>query len=89
MSFAAVEVVNPVDDSIVLPLFKVKLYPDPVPGREFSGSDEFDLVAHTGSALVRFLYIFLEKANTWLKHFELRCTSGPTIRPDQPPGRDP
>ncbi len=43
VSFAAVEVVNPIDNSIVLSLFKVKLYPNPVPGGEIRGSDEFDL----------------------------------------------
>lgn len=41
--FAAVEVVNPVDDSIVLPLVEVKLYPYPISSREISRPDEFDL----------------------------------------------
>lgn len=43
MSFAAVEVLNTVDDSIVLPFIEVELYPYPISGREISGSDKFDL----------------------------------------------
>ena len=43
VSFAAVKVVNPVDDSVVLPLIEVKLHPNPISGREISRADEFDL----------------------------------------------
>lgn len=43
VSFAAVKVVNPVNDSVVLPLVEVKLYPYPISGREISSPDEFDL----------------------------------------------
>lgn len=43
VSFAAVKVLDTVDDSIVLPFFEVELYPYPISGREISRSDKFDL----------------------------------------------
>lgn len=43
VSFAAVKVLNPVDDSIVLPLVEIKLYSNPISSCEISGPDEFDL----------------------------------------------
>lgn len=43
VSFAAVEVLNAVDDSIVLPFIEIELYSYPISGREISGSYKFDL----------------------------------------------
>lgn len=43
MSFAAVKVVNSVDDSVVLPLVEIKLYTYPISGREIGRPGEFDL----------------------------------------------
>lgn len=51
VSFAAVEVLNAVDDSIVLPFIEVELYPYPISGREISGSEKFDL-EHPGDSRV-------------------------------------